>query len=820
MPRALWVLGLLVAGFVLARYVPGMSAAVAFGVSGVAVALAGAARGWLCRAVLAMAVVGLGYGYFALRVTDGKRWPWEGVVKVEGVVPESARIETPLRDPMAPFSPSVKRTRFELVVKRGEFRGGRAWVVVEGVGKPPKAGAWVRVTGMADGVEPALSPGERDGSLRAAQDSRLGYLRVSSPELVQELPTPVTTLQSVESAWLGWRDRMSERAHHVLLGGGPKSNPESGPDARPTPEEQGRALLGALILGDDDRTLRDVRQSFNRLGLAHVLSISGFHIAVMCGVVLMILRLGGDIGWMESSIASLLILAYLAILPFNAPVWRSAMMVLGMLAAQGLGRRHDRLAILAWMAVLILLYRPLEAWSIGFQLSFGMVAILVWLGEFVHGRMFGITLRGVIPERRPRLWREAADKVARLASTSLLCGAVATPLVAYHTGLISPVAVLTSIVVVPVIGALLIAGYLVLLVGVTAPPLGAFASEALGVLSAWIGALVRWVDGLPGTSLDVPRISLALTLAATGGAIYWFVRGRLRDWASWALAAVIVAWSVAELRSAGTIDRSALVRVDTLAVGDGTCHLVRSGRAAMLWDCGSLSPGMGRRVVPRALRELGATQVPLAVVTHPNLDHFNALLDAASVVKLRTLLVGESMMERARTRPSSAEAFLFAGLAERGVSVQVVGAGDKIELGEVWVEFISPARGSVWPTDNDSSLVARVVPRRAERSEVAAVLLTGDIQQPAIDSIRREHPELRASVVELPHHGSAREGAVQFVMGLGPRVVMQSTGRQRAGVAIWKPVREQSDFYCTAEDGAAWAEVRKDGTVMSGAVRR
>jgi competence protein ComEC len=816
LPRSLIALAAFVAGLITARAVPGMPAGAALGLAGFLCAAAGLTRGRKCKALLTAAAFIFGFGWFTARVHEhSPRWLGgqpPGLVRVEGIVLDTPRTFTSERHPLNPNILPSERGRFGLAVthliREGtpEPASGTVWVRVAGGfdGEPPCAGDRVRITGDLEHLPPARNPGERDRRLWGVQDGRVGWLRLTGSDLIEPATQPTTLLGRAESWWLRSRTALADRAHEILLGGAEK--------------DEGRALLGALVLGDDDRVLRDVRTSFNRLGLAHILTISGFHLAVMTGVVLVLLRLWGDIGRWEPIIAATLILAYLAILPFNAPVWRSGLMILGLLAADALGRRHDRLAILGWIAFIILLYRPLEAWSIGFQLSFGLVGLLIWLGEFVHGRLFGIRLRGLVPEPERGVLGMAFETLRQLTSTSLLCGLVATPIVAYHTGLVSPVAVLTSIVLVPPITVLLIAAYIILLLGVMAPPLAGFASQVLGVLSDWTSATVRWVDSLPGTSFDVPRISLALALAATGAILYWFIRGRKRDVATWALAITITAWTIAEFRLSVYLSRNTLVRVDTLAVGDGTCHLIRSGPDAMLWDCGSLEPGIGEVTIPRAVRELGAVKVPTVLVTHPNVDHFNGLIDIAEPLGIKLLITGEAVAARVRDKSASAEAYLFSELARRGVEIRIVAAGDRIELGDVQLEIISPARGTRWTTDNDASLVARIVPKGGAPDDKTAVLLTGDIQNAAIESILESHPRLRPQVIEAPHHGSPRESGIAFVSRLGPEIVLQSTGPSRAGDPRWQPVRDNTRFYCTAIDGAAWVEVKKDGTVRSGAM--
>ena len=78
---------------------------------------------------------------------------------------------------------------------------------------------------------------------------------------------------------------------------------------------------------------------------------------------------------------------------------------------------------------------------------------------------------------------------------------------------------------------------------------------------------------------------------------------------------------------------------------------------------------------------------------------------------------------------------------------------------------------------------------------------------------------LRADVLELPHHGSVHGAALEFVGAVGPRVVLQSTGPRRVGDARWDTLRAGRVWFTTASDGAAWAEIRGDGSVVGGSLR-
>lgn len=810
-PRSLWALAALGAGFVVARHTDLLPSAAAFGIAALLCAIAGVGRGPVGKAALTLATACFGMGWFTARLEEprpGSIWRHGAgsmIATVEGVVLERAR-ELPVeRDAMTPpiGDQRVRTTmRVQTLLTEAGPRPVRGMVRVHAggtAGEAPPAGARVRVVGELREVPAPMNPGEPDRRLWAAQEGIVGVLRVPTLASAEALPAG-GFVAGLEARWLRGRAWLESRTRGLLLGDGG--------------EDRGRALLAALILGEESPVLRETRAAFTRLGLVHVLTISGFHIAVMTAVGLLALRLAGDLGRWEPILAGALIALYLTILPFNAPVWRSGLMVLALLLGDALGRRYDRLAILGWIAVALALWRPMDVWSMGFQLSFGLVAVLIRLGEPFHARLFGQRILGPRPTE-PTFARSIANAAARLVSTNVLCWTAATPIVMYHTGLVSPWAVLTGVFIVPLVSTVLIAGYVVVLAGALVPPMTEGAAALLARGAEGVAWLVERLDDAPWTSFWVPPVSLAWALAATGVAFYWLARGHRRDWAGLGAAAAAGVWLAIELWLGPALPRSVAVRIDTLAVGDGTCHLIRRGREAVLWDCGSLTPGVGQRIVVRAVRALGVGRVGTVVISHPNLDHFNGLLDLAGPLGVREVVVNDEFVADAARRPYGAEAYIDRELRARGIAVRKAGAGQGVALGDLPITFVAPPADAAWAIGNDSSLVGAIA---TPTSPPRHILLTGDIQDRAIEHLRTLGP--RADILELPHHGSPREASVALVRALNPVVVLQSTGPSRAADARWDGLRSGRAWLCTAIDGASRAEVLTDGTIRAGPVPR
>jgi competence protein ComEC len=577
----------------------------------------------------------------------------------------------------------------------------------------------------------------------------------------------------------------------------------------------------ALLIGDLGSGTDELRETFTRLGLLHALTISGFHLAVMALVTLTLLRLTGDRGWIEPLVVAALVLMYAMIVPTDSPIVRSVLMVLLLLAAEAFGRRYDRLTMLAWIGVVVLLVRPLELWSLGFQLTFGLTAMLYVVAPIVESRVLGPEVFGLAPGSigaRDKLWRVV--RTAGLANAS--CWIASTPMVMFRTGLLSPIGVLAGVVIGPIVAIVLWVGYVALLVGMISPTLAAWVGVVVRPIAEWTIALTEWFDRVPLGSMRLPPMSLAWAIVATALGVAFLRRGWWKRARGWMLVGVMGAWLSIEWMSAGLSSRIA-TRVDMFAVGDGSCLLVRSGDDAILWDAGSLSAGVVARTLTRAVRSVGAWKVPTVVVTHPDLDHYGFLPDLIEPLGVQVVVMGERFVSRAKETPSGAESHLLEKLEAQGVAIRVMLAGDRVPLGSRELLFVSPTAGAPFVRDNEHSLVAAVVPRGTmlndESSPRADLLLTGDISAEAINVLRRAQPALRPRVMELPHHGSADPASIEWVGAMSPEVVLQSTGKRRANDPRWALVRSGRSWFCTALDGAAWAEINEDGSVRAGSLR-
>jgi competence protein ComEC len=306
----------------------------------------------------------------------------------------------------------------------------------------------------------------------------------------------------------------------------------------------GAAILVGVTAGIDQETWRAMQVS----GLAHLLSVSGLHMALVAGSVfaacrwLLALVPAIALRFPVKKIAALVALPaaffYLLLTGMSVPTQRSFLMSAVALVAIVADRNPFSLRLLAWAALVVLVVAPESVMGASFQLSFAAVLALIVAYEALGRRP---PAEDRTPRRLAGLWRYLGG----VCLTTLIASAATTPFAAFYFQTIPTYGVLANLVAVPLTSFVVMpAG----LLGLALMPLGwdqpLFALMAFGVKGVLLTA--RTVGGLPGASILVQAWpSAALVLLAAGGLwlALWQERWRWLGLAPCAVATVLVALS-------------------------------------------------------------------------------------------------------------------------------------------------------------------------------------------------------------------------------------------------------------------------------------
>jgi competence protein ComEC len=181
---------------------------------------------------------------------------------------------------------------------------------------------------------------------------------------------------------------------------------------------------------------------------------------------------------------------------------------------------------------------------------------------------------------------------------------------------------------------------------------------------------------------------------------------------------------------------------------------------------------IGEAVVCRFIWSLGRTRVDYVLATHAHADHIGGLSDV-----VRNLSIGQAVIGHEPTSDPEYEHFIEA-VSRRGVPLSTVNAGEHFEIDGVSIEALwpRPANDSPITSGNNDSVVLRLV------YDSVCILLAGDIEQSAEESLVASGVDLRADLLKVPHHGSRTSSTEAFINAVNPRYAVISVGeRSRFG---------------------------------------
>ncbi|CAM3180664.1 ComEC/Rec2 family competence protein [Asticcacaulis taihuensis] len=313
--------------------------------------------------------------------------------------------------------------------------------------------------------------------------------------------------------------------------------------------QNGRAIGGfaaALVTGHENFIPQSLIQDMRDSGLAHILSISGVHMAIVGGFIFFALRgLMACVPWLAlhvpvkkwaAGLSIICILLYLALSGSPAPAVRSAVVACVAFGAILLDRRALSLRALAIAAIVVICLTPEAVIQPGFQMSFSATAALLALAE---------GLKPPVGEISVPMWVKAIQSAFRGLWLSLLASVVATaattPFAIAYFNRFSVYGLLSNLFEAPVT-AFLVMPALALGTVFSATPLGYVALRVAGFGLWLIERIAALTSDLPQAVINWPSAPpYVLGIAFIGLLWVCLVRGKAR-WAGLLAATAILWW--------------------------------------------------------------------------------------------------------------------------------------------------------------------------------------------------------------------------------------------------------------------------------------
>ncbi len=423
-------------------------------------------------------------------------------------------------------------------------------------GAPPSGlapGASVSVRAMLSPPAAAAVPGGYDFA-RRAWFAGIGATGIALGKLTIALPAPIP------DGALAWLD--AKRAALTL-------------HIRAMVPGEAGALAAAFVTGDQGSIPLETAQAMRDSGLAHLLSISGLHIAVIVGgVIFGVRRLLTLVPWialrwpvktMAVAAAAFVGIAYTLLAGSEVPTVRTILATLIVLIGMVIGREAFSLRLLAGAAFLILSVRPEALLGPSFQLSFAAVISIVALYESRLGRWLTVN------DKEAPHWHRYGRHLLTLLASGLVAELALSSIGLFHFNRAGLYGVLANLVAIP-LSSFVIMPLLVLALLADALGLGAIAWPLVGWAMGLLAGLATATAQLPGAVIRMPMMPVsAFALIIAGGLWLSLWRTRMRWWG-------------AGLAGVGIILALAAQPADVLVSSDGRHAAIRldDGRLAFL----------------------------------------------------------------------------------------------------------------------------------------------------------------------------------------------------------------------------------------------
>jgi competence protein ComEC len=514
------------------------------------------------------------------------------------------------------------------------------------------------------------------------------------------------------------------------------------------PEPQA-ALLSGILLGDQRGLARSVSEAFNVTGIAHVVAISGFNMAVLSGVVLALLRPWQRQLW--TTIVGVGVLAlYALFVGASASVVRAAVMASLPILAAALRRETYLPATLAFALLAMSAFSPMILWDVGFQLSF-----LATLGLALFANGFSEAgqraLRRLLPAR---IAAHVGPVLLEPITVTLAASVLTLPLTALYFARVSLVMLPVNLLVVPIQAYILLMGLAAAGVALVAPSLAQPLFWAVLPPLAWTIDTARAWATLPFAGISVIADGRWIMVGIGGVLMMAIVQGARPPWLDILRQALRRRAVIAAGVVCGGLCLALLValwfsRPDgrlhlwLLHLGHSNAVLIQTPNGAQILVDGGRFPSQLLTAVGDRMA-FNDRMVDVLFITQPDENEYQALNSLAARYQIGMVVTHGQRNDR----PAWAQ--LNATLAATPQMIARGGMWFDTSDG-VRIEVLHPLRTpDVGQLLDDHSLLLRV------RYGEVSFLLTGDLSGTAQRALIEQNAIAPSTVVQIPQHGAAR----------------------------------------------------------------
>ena len=270
-------------------------------------------------------------------------------------------------------------------------------------------------------------------------------------------------------------------------------------------------FLITILTGDNGFINPEIRELYSKSGLAHILAISGLHIAIIAWIISILLKPldYANLKKLRFILTLIIIWIFTYITGLSPSATRAAIMTSFVITSFILHKKYNILNSLSCSAVFILLANPYTVYNIGFQLSYGAVlGIILFADKITFGKRFSLM-----------------RKISSIIAVTIAAQIGTVLIIAYYYNAIPSYFLLSNLIVIPLLP--IIIGLSIFTIALSSFGINVGLTIPIDHLYEFILSLSTWIDKWNYSSIEfiwIDGLSTILLLFAILTIGIWFNR--------------------------------------------------------------------------------------------------------------------------------------------------------------------------------------------------------------------------------------------------------------------------------------------------------
>ncbi|MBS4534567.1 DNA internalization-related competence protein ComEC/Rec2 [Clostridium sp. D2Q-14] len=519
-------------------------------------------------------------------------------------------------------------------------------------------------------------------------------------------------------------------------------------------EEKNIGIIKGILLGDDTLLKEDNLDEYRQLGIAHILAVSGLHIGIITGFLLFIFRKLNIHYRVSALITVLFVFIYGYIVGYPPSILRASMILSFLMLSRVIYRRPDYVNILAFVALILLIYRPLWIFDVGFQLSFICTLSIIVLTPKINNAIF------------------TDVRFGKFISPLLAVQIGIAPILIYNFNYITVTSLIANLILIPILSYLLI--LVIFLIG-----LSIFSFNGAIILMGLINKTLTYFSYIANLVHKYLNIVFYLpSISIINIVIYYFIIYVIVN--SKELRRIKFKYKITFLKTFiflvilnEIILNQSKWNVNFIDVGQGDSALVEIKSKCFFIDTGGTTFGdydVGENILIPYLLKKGINEIDGVFISHFHDDHVKGLI---SILKDSKIKVNNIFFNPNNERNNLYKEIVY--LAKRkGVNIISVHNKDKLKIYDIAEFSFYVPQQTDFNQENNNSLIISL------KLDNNRILFMGDAEKELEDEYIKYNDE-KFDIVKLGHHGSNTSTTDEFIDHIEPDRAIISVGKNTFG---------------------------------------